>query len=48
MDKSFTPDAAASGLTDGSTLTATLLDAFPYIGLPYDGFHVPQPMPTMV
>jgi hypothetical protein len=46
VDPSFTPDAAAALVTDGSSLTATMLADFPYLGVPYDGFHVPQPTPA--
>ncbi|HEX6520544.1 MAG TPA: DUF4331 domain-containing protein [Streptosporangiaceae bacterium] len=44
VDKSFTPDAAAGQLTDGLTpadLGTPFLDVFPYLGVPYDGFHHP-------
>jgi hypothetical protein len=46
-DKSFTPDAAASKVTDGLTTSATdttasgtenYLPNFPYLGVPHDGF----------
>lgn len=45
FDTSFTPDAAASLMTDGLTprsLTSPFLTAFPYLGLPYDGFDTPS------
>jgi hypothetical protein len=45
VDKSFTPDAAAGQLTDGLTpaaLGTPYLDAFPYLGVPYDGFDHPS------
>jgi hypothetical protein len=50
VDKGFTPDAAASAVTDGLTSTATdttaegtdrYLAHFPYLGQPYAGFDVP-------
>jgi hypothetical protein len=46
-DKSFTPDAAASKVSDGLTTSATdtsasgtenYLPSFPYLGIPHDGF----------
>jgi hypothetical protein len=49
VDKSFTPDAAASQITDGLTSsdtdttamgTANYLVGFPYLGTPYSGFLV--------
>jgi hypothetical protein len=42
VDNTFTPDAAASAVTDGLTpanVTAPYLTTFPYLGVPYDGFH---------
>jgi hypothetical protein len=45
VDKTFTPDAAVSGLTDGLTaasLPSGFLGHFPYLGVPYDGFHTPS------
>jgi hypothetical protein len=45
VDKSFTPDAAAGVLTDGLTpadLGTPYLGVFPYLGVPYDGFHHPS------
>ena len=45
VDKTFTPDAAAGGLTDGLTpnsVTSKFLGRFPYLGLPYDGYHTPS------
>lgn len=40
VDKSFTPDAAAGALTDGTTNTnAALLSTFPYLGLPGGGYQ---------
>lgn len=44
VDKSFTPDAAASQVTDGltsSSVKAPYLTSFPYLGVPYDGFDNP-------
>ena len=46
VDKSYTPDAAASAVTDGLTpadLTAPYLDTFPYVGVPHSGFDTPSP-----
>lgn len=37
VDPSFTPDAAASGLTDGTSTPPGLLDSFPYLGHPVSG-----------
>jgi hypothetical protein len=42
VDSSFTPDSAAGALTDGST-PPDFLSAFPYLGVPYDGFTHPAP-----
>lgn len=40
VDPSFTPDGAASAVTDGTTNTnAPLLEAFPYLGLPGGGYQ---------
>jgi hypothetical protein len=42
---SYTPDAAASVITDGTTpssVNAPYLSSFPYLGTPYDGFDVPS------
>jgi hypothetical protein len=40
VDKSYTPDAAASGVTDGTTNTnAALTKTFPYLGLPGGGYQ---------
>ena len=44
VDASFTPDAAAGELTDGLTpadLGTPYLSRFPYLGVPYDGYHHP-------
>ncbi|HYN33494.1 MAG TPA: DUF4331 domain-containing protein [Ilumatobacteraceae bacterium] len=41
VDPSFTPDATAALLEDGTNPPErTFLDEFPYIGTPYDGFSV--------
>lgn len=45
VDNTFTPDAAAGVLTDGLTpnsVTAKFLNTFPYLGVPYDGYHTPS------
>jgi hypothetical protein len=45
IDKSFTPDAAASKLTDGLTpadVSSPYLGTFPYLGVPYSGFDNPS------
>ncbi|MGI8881675.1 MAG: DUF4331 domain-containing protein [Jatrophihabitans sp.] len=40
VDKTFTPDAAAAALTDGTKNTnAPYLNAFPYLGTPAGGFQ---------
>lgn len=44
IDPTFTPDAAAGELTDGltpSSLVMPFLDAFPYLGVPFDGYDDP-------
>jgi hypothetical protein len=44
VDKTFTPDAAASKVTDGLTATSVpsgYLQSFPYLGVPYSGFATP-------
>ena len=44
IDPKFKPDAAAGELTDGLTPSALgmpFLDAFPYLGVPFDGYHDP-------
>lgn len=43
VDPSFTPDAAASALTDGTTTPGGLLDVFPYLGHPVSGYEVVPP-----
>src|SRR5215467_11381443 len=45
VDSSFTPDGAASAVTDGLTnasVKAPYLNAFPYLGVPYSGFDNPS------
>ena len=45
VDSSFTPDAAASAVTDGLTpasINSPFLTSFPYLGVPYDGFDNPS------
>ncbi|HEY2315496.1 MAG TPA: DUF4331 domain-containing protein [Streptosporangiaceae bacterium] len=45
VDPSFTPDAAVGAITDGLTDTSPggpYLHHFPYLGLPYDGYHHPS------
>ena len=45
VDSSFTPDAAASQVTDGvtpSNINSPFLASFPYLGTPYSGFDVPS------
>jgi hypothetical protein len=45
VDKQYTPDAAASAVTDGLTaksVPACYLDCFPYLGVPYSGFSTPS------
>jgi hypothetical protein len=44
VDPSFTPDAAASVVTDGldpSKINSPFLTNFPYLGIPYSGFDNP-------
>jgi hypothetical protein len=44
-DKGYTADGAASELTDGLTpasLGTPYLDKFPYLGVPFDGYHDPS------
>jgi hypothetical protein len=40
VDSSFTPDGAASVVTDGLTFN-NYLSNFPYLGVPYSGYDVP-------
>ncbi len=45
VDPSFTPDGAASQLSDGltpSSLGMPFLDTFPYMGVPFDGYSDPS------
>jgi len=45
VDKSFTPDGAASAVTDGLTASSVpsgYLGSFPYLGVPYSGFSTPS------
>jgi hypothetical protein len=45
VNNTFTPDAAASVITDGlspSSVSAPFLTHFPYLGVPYDGYHNPS------
>ena len=45
VDKTFTPDAAASAVTDGldaSSVPSGYLSSFPYLGTPYSGFSTPS------
>ena len=44
VDKTYTPDAAASAVTDGLTpadLTSPYLNSFPYLGVPHSGYTTP-------
>ncbi len=50
IDKTFKPDAAASGVTDGvgpTNVPSGYLPTFPYLGVPYDGYSHPGSNPTM-
>lgn len=45
IDPKFTPDAAAGKVSDGltpSSLGMPFLDEFPYLGVPFDGYHDPS------
>jgi hypothetical protein len=45
VDSSYTPDGAASLVTDGLTaanVPAGFLSSFPYLGVPYSGFDTPS------
>jgi hypothetical protein len=45
VDPSFTPDGAASAVTDGLTAASVpsgYLSQFPYLGVPYSGFDTPS------
>jgi hypothetical protein len=49
VNPSFTPDAAASKLTDGTTPASNPIPfrpAFPYLGVPADGFNTQPPSPS--
>ena len=49
IDPSYTPDGAAGLVTDGTTPDDNpipFLDAFPYLGVPGDGFDVVPPSPS--
>ena len=52
VDKSYTPDAAATAITPGLTSNTTdvtakntvhYMSVFPYLGTPHDGYHTPDP-----
>ncbi|MGH3655834.1 MAG: DUF4331 domain-containing protein [Micromonosporaceae bacterium] len=46
VDPSFTPDAAASQVTDGTSNTnSPYLDTFPYLGTPAGGYQTAPPVP---
>ena len=40
IDPTFTPDAAANAIADGTSPPPGFLDTFPYLGLPVSGFDV--------
>ena len=45
VDKTYTPDAAASAVTDGLTpadLDVPYLTSFPYLGVPHSGYTPPS------
>jgi hypothetical protein len=43
VDKSFTPDAAASQVSDNLTPAADrYISSFPYLGMPKDGYSTPS------
>ena len=47
VDKSFTPDAAASKITDGAPSSGiNLLSSFPYMPEPYSGYFTPSSTPV--
>ncbi|MGI8714616.1 MAG: DUF4331 domain-containing protein [Solirubrobacteraceae bacterium] len=47
VNASYTPDAAASGITDGLTPASTqYLDSFPYLGIPRSGYET-APLSTV-
>jgi hypothetical protein len=44
VDPAYKPDAVLGSLDDGLTgasVTSGPLDHFPYMGVPYDGYHNP-------
>jgi hypothetical protein len=43
VDKTFTPDGAASAVTDGTEPPVGFLDRFAYLGVPVSGFDVQPP-----
>jgi hypothetical protein len=43
VDPTFTPDAAAGGIADGTAPPPGFLDRFPYLGVPVSGYDV-QPL----
>ena len=45
IDPTYVPDAVISSLTDGLTaanVSTPFLQHFPYLGVPYDGYHNPS------
>lgn len=47
VDSSYTPDAAASKVTDGATGAGLeLLPRFPYMPVPYSGYYTPSSTPV--
>jgi Domain of unknown function (DUF4331) len=48
VDPTFTPDAAANAVSDFTddlgvaSVSSPFLNAFPYLGVPYDGYHNPS------
>jgi hypothetical protein len=43
VNKSYTPDGAASLVTDGTSFgPAQMLSTFPYVGTPYEGYNHPH------
>ena len=45
VDTTYVPDAAAGAVTDGLTpadVKNPYLNHFPYLGVPYDGYHSPS------
>ena len=48
VDKSFTPDASAGGIKDGTTNTnSSFLDRFPYLGTPAGGYQTQPGKPAV-